>query len=433
MKELYIKDLKDRIYTNVELFGWISSKREHKNNCFLDLVDSTGKVQVVCTKSDGEHCKKEQSVRILGKVVENKGSFEVIAESIEILGDVKLPFTLSPSPRDNFDIFADKYVDYVQKNRHLFVRNPRVIAALKARAIVMRAVHDWFDSKGFFEVTAPILTPVLLYDTETGIPVTVNDQDIFLTQCVGFYLEAAVHALEKVYNIGPSFRGAESISKRHLTEYWHIKAEQAFCSFDEFFDVVEDLVSSITLKVKSDPECEAIVEALGTGGFCDDALNKPFPRITYTEAVELLKNNGYNVEFGKSINDIGEDFLANYFKSPVWITYNARNIEGFPYKITGENDELTMTADLIATRGFGEILGIAEKIESREELEMRLKEKGKDTNLQYEWFKEIRDFGTVQHCGLGMGLERLIRWLFQLPHVREAAAFPRSMGRDIYP
>lgn len=430
MKTLYLRDIGSKIGEEVEILGWIAYKRQAKNFFFLDVVDSTGKVQVFCQGMDDIY-KREQSVRVLGTVVERKGNVEVVAKNVEILGDVKIQ--MSPYPREQFDVFGIQYVDYVQKNRHLFIRNPRVMAALKARALVMRAVHDWFDSRGFYEVTAPILTPILLYDTETGIPVNVNGQDMYLTQCVGFYLEAAVHGLEKVYNIGPSFRGMESISKRHLTEYWHIKAEQAFCPFEEFFGVVEDLVSSVTRSVGENPETEAIANELKTGGYCSDALNPPFPRITYPDAVKLLKDNGYDVEFGKSINDIGEDFLADYFKSPVWITYNARSIEGFPYKIVKDNPELTLTADLIATRGFGEILGIAEKIEDRQELEVRLKEKGKDTNPKYEWFKQLRDYGTVQHCGLGMGLERLVRWLFQLPHVREASAFPRSMGREIYP
>ncbi len=430
MKTLYLKDIASKVGEEVELLGWIAYKRKMKNHFFLDLVDSTGKVQVLCQGVDNIY-KREQSVRVVGNVIERDGSIEVIAKEIEIIGDVN--FQMSPHPREKFDVFGTQYVDYIQKNRHLFIRNPRVMAAMKARALVMRAVHNWFDANGFYEVTAPILTPILLYDTETGIPVKVNEQDVFLTQCVGFYLEAAVHGMEKVYNIGPSFRGMESISKRHLTEYWHIKAEQAFCPFDEFFGVVENLVSSVTRMVGENPETEAIANELNTGGYCWDAIKPPFPRITYSDAVELLKKNGYNVEFGKSINDIGEDFLANYFKSPVWITYNARNIEGFPYKIVKDNPELTMTADLIATKGFGEILGIADKIEDRAELELRLKEKGKDMDPKYEWFKQLRDYGTVQHCGLGMGLERLVRWLFQLPHVREASAFPRSMGREIYP
>lgn len=430
MKEIYVKDLIKWIDKDVELLGWIANIRKMKNVMFIDVMDSTGKIQIVYTNINNS-LKKEQSVSVIGKVIKQNTHIEIMAKDIKVLGDVKI--NLNPSPRDDFDIFNTRYTDYVQRNRHLFIRNPKVMAAMKARALVMRAVHNWFDSNGFFEVTAPILTPVLLYDIDTGIPVNVNNQDLFLTQCVGFYLESAVHGLEKVYNIGPSFRGKESVSKRHLTEYWHIKAEQAFCSFDEFFLVVEDLVSSITKEVMGFLECSEITNVLGTGGFCSDAIKTPYPRITYTEAIELLKSNNYDVEFGKSINSAGEEFLSNYFKVPFWITYNARSIEGFPYKIDTDNIELTKTADLIATRGFGEILGIADKIESRGELEIRMKEKGKDLDLQYEWFKEIRDYGTIQHCGLGMGLERLVRWLFQLPHVREAVAFPRSMGREIYP
>lgn len=435
MKTLYISDIISRsdIDSEVTLWGWISSKRVSKNHMFLDVVDSTGMIQVVCRTESIKPViyKPEQSVRVIGRTKYNtsNNTIEVIACSVEILGDVDR--TLSPSPRSNFNTFDTKYTNYVQENRHLFIRNPQVMAALKARHLVLGAVHNWFRKNGFIEITAPILTPVLLYDEDTGIAANVNNQDVFLTQCVGFYLESAVHAFERVYNIGPSFRGKESISKRHLTEYWHIKAEMAFCPFEDFFGVIEDLVSSVIAEIE--PLSEEICKALKTGGFCNDGLKPPFPRITYREAVELLSKNGYDVKFGQSINDIGEDFLAEYFKSPVWITYNAKSIEGFPYTIVKEDPELTYTADLIATKGFGEILGIADKIQNASELEMRLKEKGKDAKSEYGWFKELREYGTVQHCGVGMGVERLVRWLFQLPHVREAMPFPRSMGRKIYP
>lgn len=435
MKIIYISDVIARkdIEYNVTLFGWISSKRVSKNYMFLDLVDSTGSIQIVCDTEQFNPSlyKAEQSVKVTGQICKNtsNNTIEVQASSLEVLGDVNK--VLSPSPRSNFDAFDTKFTNYVQEYRHLFIRNPQVMAALKARHLVLGAVHNWFRKNGFIEITAPILTPVLLYDEDTGIPANVNGQDVFLTQCVGFYLESAVHAFEKVYNIGPSFRGKESISKRHLTEYWHIKAEMAFCPFDEFFTVIEDLISSIIAEVE--PHSEEICKTLKTGGFCNDGLKPPFPRITYREAIELLSKNGYDVKFGQSINDIGEDFLADYFKSPVWITYNARNIEGFPYTIVENDPEVTYTADLIATNGFGEILGIADKIQNISELETRLKEKGKNTNPEYGWFKELREYGTVQHCGVGMGVERLIRWLFQLPHVREAMPFPRSMGRKIYP
>ncbi len=435
MKTIYISDVIVRkdIKSNVTLLGWISSKRVSKKYMFLDLVDSTGSIQIVCNikQFHPKLYKTEQSVKVTGQIYQNNSNntIELHASSLEILGDVNK--VLSPSPRSNFDAFDTRFTNYVQENRHLFIRNPQVMAALKARHLVLGAVHNWFRKNGFIEITAPILTPVLLYDEDTGIRANVNGQDVFLTQCVGFYLESAVHAFEKVYNIGPSFRGKESISKRHLTEYWHIKAEMAFCPFDEFFSVIENLISSIISEVE--PYSEEICKTLKTGGFCNDGLKPPFPRITYRQAVELLSKNGYDAKFGQSINDIEEGFLANYFKSPVWITYNAREIEGFPYTIVKSDPEVTYTADLIATKEFGEILGIADKIQNLSELETRLKEKGKDNNPEYRWFKELREYGTVQHCGIGMGVERLIRWLFQLPHVREAMPFPRSMGRKIYP
>ena len=433
MKKLYVQALADLdVGTSVTLLGWIANKRTSKRTVFLDVCDSTGCIQVVCDKNDTvSKIKPEQSVQVVGTISTNPitGSREVQLTSISIIGDVSR--NLSPSPRSKFDAFDLSYTDLVQTNRHLYIRNPKVMAAMKARSLVLRAVHNWFRSNGYIEITAPIVTPVLLYSEDTGIAVNVNDQDLFLTQCVGFYLESAVHAFEKVYNIGPSFRGKESISKRHHTEYWHIKAEVAFCSFEEFFSVVESLVSSVVKEVE--PYSEEIAQQLGTNGFCRDGLNTPFPRITYRDAIKLLNENGIPVEFGKSINDIAEDFLAEYFKSPVWITHNARSIEGFPYKIVEDENEVTYTADLIATNGFGEILGIADKITDVSELEIRLREKGKDIDPPYEWFKELRTYGTVPHCGLGMGVERLIRWLFQLPHVRDAMPFPRSMGRKIYP
>ncbi|MCL2859621.1 MAG: asparagine--tRNA ligase [Oscillospiraceae bacterium] len=432
-KQFYVSDIKNLgVGTSVTLLGWIVSKRTSKRTEFFDICDSTGCIQVVSNLTGiTAKLKAEQSVKVVGTVSvnPNNGSKELEATDMVLLGDVSR--NLSPSPRSSFDVFGSKHTDYVQENRHLFIRNPKVMAALKARHLVLGAVHNWFRSNGYFDITAPIITPILLYSEDTGIAVNVNDQDLFLTQCVGFYLESVVHALEKVYNVGPSFRGAESVSKRHLTEYWHIKAELAFCEFEDFFSVVESLVSSVIREVE--PFSEEICQQLGTGGFCNDGKYPPFPRITYREAIKLLNSNGISVEFGKSINDIAEDFLANYFKSPVWITENARAIEGFPYKILESDPEVTYTADLIATRGFGEILGIADKITDVSELEARLKEKGKDLNPKYSWFKELRTYGTVPHCGLGMGVERLIRWLFQLPHVREAMPFPRSMGRKIYP
>ena len=434
MKNLFVRNIKESaVGSTVELFAWIKGIRAGKAYTFLDVCDSTGEVQVIVDNARApEGLTLEQSVRIVGKITPNQhtDTNEITADTLEILGDVTAKL-LRPNPRSDFDLFDNKYVNFVQENRHLFIRNPKAMAALRARDLVKRAVHAWFAKNGFTEITAPILTPVLLYTEDTGIHVNVNDQDIFLTQCVAFYLESAVHAFEKVYNIGPSFRGAESVSPRHLTEYWHVKAELAFCSFEEIFGVVEDMIAFIAEQVA--PQSEEICHALGLEPTFAETKKAPFPRITYRDAIQLCRNKNIDVQFGKSLNGEAEAFLTEYFNAPVWVTHNVRSIEGFPYKICEFDEELTYTADLIAPAGGGEILGVADKITDYDELTLRLAEKGKENNPGYEWFRELRNYGTVPHCGIGMGLERLIKWLYRLPHVREAIPFPRSMGRKIYP
>jgi len=431
MKEIYTKDLKNDkfIGKDIELFAWLANKRTSKNIVFYDIVDSTGKIQVVIP-SDLDKFKIESSLKIVGTLQYNNAQYEVIAKSIELIGDV-IP-NISPSPRSNFDCLDTKNFDNVQKFRHLYIRNPKIIAILKARDLVASAVRKWFKINNYCEITAPILTPVLLYDEDTGIKTTLGSEKepIFLTQCVGFYLESAVHALEKVYNIGPSFRGKETSSRRHLTEYWHVKSEVAFCKFSEMFDEVESFLKFIVTEIND--EAQVLASQIGTK-FCLDAINVPFKKITYIEALKILKDNGIEIEFGRSLNAKAETFISNYFGSPVWIMYNPRSVEGFPYCIHPLDDRLTLTADLIATNGHGELLGIAEKTTDVNELCIRMAEKNKDKNPQYDWFKQIRDFGTVPHCGMGMGLERLIKWLFDIEHVRDVMPFPRNIGRKIYP
>ncbi len=429
MKELFISDLNSvAADTAVTVFGWIASIRSEKTKTFFDVVDSTGKVQVVADRDFG--CKKEESVCVSGTVRIYNGVAEIVAEDIETIGKVELQ--IDPPPRSKFNIFSSDNADNVLSNRHLYIRNEKLIAAMKARNLVAGAVRKWFDREGYYEVTAPILCPVILYDEETAIIAGLENDgnDVFLTQCVGFYLESAVHALEKVYNIGPSFRAKETSSKRHLNEYWHVKSEHAFCSYDEFFSVVESLLAFVTKQVA--PYADELCATLGTR-FDDAALKTPFQRIAYIDALELLNKHGINIPFGKSLNARAETFLAEHFGAPVWITRNPVGVEGFPYRYCEDDKRLTMTADLIWHNGHGELLGIAEKITDYDELRSRLAEKGKDKNPAYDWFADLRRYGTVPHCGMGMGLERLIMCLFDLGHVRDAIPFPRNIGRKIYP
>lgn len=432
MKTLYIKDIPHtcRQGDTLELFGWIRSVRNQKCQYFVDLEDATGKLGLCIDKAAQSFPPRvEQSVRCTGTLgTDLRGDLQLRVTEMELLGDVKIP--LSPPARADFDVFSPRNASHVVHNKHLYIRNHKNRDILIARDLVIAGVREWFRKNGYIDVTAPILTPILLYDKETGIDVHIKGQDAFLTQCVGFYLESAVHSLERVYNIGPSFRGAESVSKRHLMEYWHIKSELAFCSFEEYFTVVEDLICFVTGYVKENGG-EELAKGLNTT-FCDDGLQTPFPRIEYTEAIRILNENGISLPFGKSLNTQAEDFLSDYFGRPFWIVHKPRQIEGFPYKLHPEDPRLTETADLIASRRMGEILGIADKITDVDMLKERLAEKGKSEE-EYRWFCELREYGTVPHCGLGMGLERLIRWLFCMPHVKDVIPFPRRINQRIYP
>ena len=432
MKTLYIKDILKKYNSGdkVELYGWIRSVRSQKRIWFIDMEDATGMTRMSVDKSIPKFVpKNEQSIHCTGILsTDPKGDPQVIINDIDLLGDVNV--SLSPSARASFDVFSSQNANNVVTNKHLYIRNQKYRSVLMARDLVITATRQWFRNNNYIDVTAPVLTPILLYDASTGIDVHIKGEDVFLTQCVGFYLESAVHSLERVYNIGPSFRGAESVSKRHLMEYWHIKSELAFCDFEEYFEVVEDLIQFVTNYVKNN-DGPKIAREMNTI-FCEDGLKIPFPRIEYTEALKILNQNGINLPFGKSLNSNAEKLLSDYFGNPFWIVHKPKEIEGFPYKINEKDSRLTETADLIASRGMGEILGIADKITDANMLKSRLMEKDKSEN-DYRWFVEIREYGTVPHCGFGMGLERLIRWLFLLPHVKDVIPFPRRINKRIYP
>ena len=280
------------------------------------------------------------------------------------------------------------------------------------------------------EVTAPILTPVPLYEDGSALSLHINGEKVFLTQCVGYYLESAVHAFERVYNIGPSFRGEESRSKRHLMEYWHIKAEAAFGTLEDIITLVEDVIASLTNACRA---CgEETTKVLGTAYSLEGCV-QPFPRMKYRDAIMYLQKKGCDISFGKGLSSVEEEILSRDYDGPFWIVGIPRVVEPFPYVIDPDDPEVTRTADLIAPRGYGELLGVAEKIVGLPMLQERMKEKGKLDDKRYEWIRELRGFGPVPHIAFGMGVERLMRWLLNIEHVRDAIPFPRTFRRSVYP
>lgn len=424
--------------SSVTVAGWLQRRHPAGGVLFLDVRDHTGVVQVVVSRSDFgaeafdalRRLSPESSLEIVGTVVEGRGGArEIRAETVRVLGAATK--TMSPALRDEaVDIFDPALADHLLSNRHLYIRNPKVMAILRFRAAMMHAARTWFRDNAFLEITAPILTPLPLYDDGSAMSLDVHGEKVYLTQCVGFYLEAAVHAFDRVYNIGPSFRGEESRSKRHLMEYWHIKAEAAFLDLDGVIGSVESLLAFIARTALD--ECPDTESVLGRAP-CLDVFKGPFPRITYREAIARLSERGLDHPFGKSLGSEEEALLSEDFSTPFWISGIPRSIEPFPYVIDADDPLVTRTADLIATNGYGELLGTAEKIVDPAMLDERMAEKGKLDRPEYGWVREVHQMGPVPHAAFGMGVERMIRWLLDIPHVRDTIPFPRTFRRRVHP
>ena len=321
---------------------------------------------------------------------------------------------------------APHNTDRLLASRHLYLRNPLLVALNLYRSKFMFSIHQWFRDHRFVDFSAPLITPSLLYESKSAIHISnlKANKALYLSQCAGFYLEAAAHAHERVYNLGPSFRN-ESRTNRHLMEYWHIKAELCSGQMDDIIDLVE-----VFLRDLSEAMLASTKELAELLGITPPYIQIPFPRVSYRHAIEILKCQKLSLTFGQNISKQGEELLTKHFCGPVWITHKPLGLEPFPYCVHPTDDKLTMTADLISSGGFGEICGVAEKSFTREELELRLKEKDKLHLLDiYGWVLESRNFGMVPHTAFGMGFERVARWFCGVPHVKDMIPFPRIFNR----
>jgi len=441
VKTLFIRDLIDLPSShNMTLFCWLVSRRETRQRIFVDLADSTGKIQGVLEKAvvdksvvrEAKIAPLESALEIQGVVQAGKAKNSEIA-----ITDVRVVGTVSPSqkirPRavlPGWPVPTQRQVDTALKLRHLYLRNPNLMATMRFRHELLKHLREWFDRNGFVSVEAPILTPVPLYEDETAVKLQVHDQPVFLTQCVSYYLEAAVHAFERVYSIGPSFRAKESESPRHLVEFWHVKAEVAWGNLDDIIMLTEKMILDILVQLGENAERIAFELRLRSAVA---KMTPPYERIEYTEALARLERKGIKIKFGLGIHGERQLAIASEFSSPFWLVGLPAENEPFPYSLNPEDDRLTRTADLVLPQRFGELLGVAEKISDPTALDQRLQEKGKFGNPAYDFIRDVHQLGCAPHVAFGMGLERLIRWMLGLPHVRDAIAFPRLVGRKFYP
>lgn len=319
--------------------------------------------------------------------------------------------------------------DFLLDNRHLWIRNEKVQAVLRVRAKLFEAAREWFRENGYTEAHMPILVSSACEGGATLFELKYFDTKAYLTQSWQLYAEATIASLGKIYTIAPSFRAEKSHTRKHLTEYWHIEAEAPWHGLDDVIKTQEELLTHICSSIAQ--ECVYELRLLGRDPGYLLGINPPFYRITYDEALGLLEELGFKVPWGEDFGGDEERALSERFDKPVFVTHFPRRIKAFYHKPDPRRPEVTLSVDLIAPEGRYEISGGGERIDDKEVLLQRLREEGLSEE-EYSWYLDLRRYGSVPHAGFGIGAERVIAWICNLDHVRDAITFPRLPNR-IYP
>lgn len=409
----------------LEIKGWVWRKRESKDIIFLIIRDSNDVVQCTITDKhkDFGKAKKltiESSVIIKGKVVKDKRAptgYEIKISKLE-------PVHIA----DRFPITKDKSTEFLLDTRHLWLRSRYLTAVLKVRHTVVGAIHKFFRDRGYYEFDAPIFQPSQCEGGSTLFEVKYFDTVTYLSQSWQLYAEAAVFALEKVYNMGPTFRAERSKTSRHIAEFWMAEMEAAWMDLKEVTEVAKEEVRFIIKEVLKHNRKE--LELLGQDvKKLERVVKKPFPTITYTKALEILrKKEKMRVTWGKDLRTIEEDRLMKHFDTPIIVTHYPKKVRGFYQPIDPKNPKVCLSFDMLAPEGYGELIGGSQRGTDIKELIESLKKIGEKPK-SYEWYLDLRRFGSVTHSGYGLGVERLVAWLCKLENIKDAIPFPRTMLR----
>ena len=414
----------------VELRGWLARIRSSGKLHFMQVRDGSGIIQAVVTKQaiDPELFKSlkklgtESSLIVRGTVTaddRSKLGFEIQADEVEIVSEAEgYPIT----PKEHGEGF-------LMDNRHLWIRQRKQHAALRIRATIMKAMQDWLDDNGFLRVDTPILTPAACEGTTTLFETEYFEEKAYLSQSGQLYNEATAAAFGKVYTFGPTFRAEKSKTRRHLMEFWMCEPEMAFCDFELNMEIQEQVLSYVGQTVLEKRAFELDVLERDTEKLAK--VKAPFPRLTYDEAVERLKAKGVEFEDGNDFGATDETLLSEDFDCPIFVTHFPTAIKAFYMKPDPNNPARVLGADVLAPEGYGEIIGGGERIADLELLEERVKEHELPVE-SYQWYLDLRRYGSVPHSGFGIGLERTVAWICGLPHVRETIPFPRMLTR-MYP
>jgi asparaginyl-tRNA synthetase len=414
---------------DVELRGWLYGKRSSGKLHFLQVRDGSGIIQAVMFKGDvppelflqADHLGQETSVIVQGTVRADKRSplgFELGVKGLTVVHESK-DYPITPKEHG---------VNYLMENRHLWLRSTRQNVILRVRHTVEKAIRDFFDDNGFTLVDAPIFTPAACEGTSTLFEVPYFDLGkAYLTQSGQLYMEAGAMAFGKVYCFGPTFRAEKSKTRRHLTEFWMVEPEVAYMTLEEDMELAESFVSFIVERVlaKHEAEIKTVLERDTTKLH---NVKKPFPRITYSEAVERLNAAGHPTKWGDDFGGDEETVLANQFDRPVIVHRYPSDMKAFYFKRDPNDPKVALGMDVLAPEGYGEIIGGGQREEDVGVLEQRIDEH-KLPKEAFTWYLDLRRYGSVPHAGFGLGVERTVSWICGLHHVRETIPFARMMER----
>jgi asparaginyl-tRNA synthetase len=439
-----INELSKHIGETVTLQGWLYARTDKGKLVFMQVRDGTGIAQCVVFKRDvtpeqfesALHLPQESALIVSGVVREDTrapgvpGGYELSVQSLQIVQKAE-EYPISPKEHG---------VDFLMDNRHLWLRSSRQWAILRVRATVMRAIRAWLDQHGYVEMSTPILTPSAAEGTTNLFEVGYFDDKAYLAQTGQLYNEANIFAFGKVYCFGPTFRAEKSKTRRHLTEFWMVEPEVAFCDLDQLLEIEEQFVSFIVKSVVNENLNE--LKLLGRDLSKLEQITPPFPRVTYDDAVAKLKElqtqatdpeqqQLLDITWGMDFGAPHESALTQLYDKPIFITGFPSAVKAFYMEPVPGRPEVCKSADLLAPEGYGEIIGGSERISDPDLLLKRIHDQ-ELPEAAYKWYIDLRKYGSVPHSGFGLGVERTVAWICGIEHIREASPFPRLINR-LYP
>jgi asparaginyl-tRNA synthetase len=426
MEQILIKDLANFVDQEVIIQAWVYNFRSSGKIAFWQLRDGSGFTQAILSSEDLSEAKwqeaqkmsLETSVKIIGKISKHpkKEEYEIQVKDFEI-------YQLA----EEYPIAKkDHGVDFLLDNRHLWLRSSKQWAIQRVRNTLISATYDFFREHDFIKIDSPILTPNACEGTTELFELDYFDNKAFLSQSGQLYLEAAIFAHGRVFDFGPVFRAEKSKTRRHLTEFWMMDAEMAFVDLEQNIQTQEDLIRFLvqTVLEKNKTELEILERDIKPL----ENVTKPFYKITYAEAIKTLQKLGSKIKDGDDLGAEDETKLTTEFDNPIFITHYPAAIKSFYMKRDAEDQKLSLCSDLLAPEGYGEIIGGSQREDDYKILLKRIKEH-KLSVEDFQWYLDLRKYGSVPHGGFGFGLERIVTWVCGVPHVRETIPFPRTIYR----